>query len=231
MNRFHRAALACASALVLPGLAHAGDPALSGGLMLTSDYLFRGVSQTLGGPALQAALRYDTASGFYAAGSASNVDYGPGSDVRHEFDAVVGVARSFGAVALDLSHARYVYPGADPAGSLDYSEWLLVAGLGERWTASAGWSGDVFAGGRTGTHAQLAYRHPLGTQWALHGAVGNYRLPAGLRDYHHAEAGATWTRGRWEARVTLHGASSAARANFGDAAPRRRVEAAVTVSF
>lgn len=231
MNRFHCAALACASAPALPGLAHAGDPALSGGLTLTSDYMFRGVSQTLGGPALQAALRYDTASGFYVAASASNVDYSDGSDVRHEFDGIVGIARRFGAVGIDLSHASYVYPGADPGGSLDYSEWLLAASLGERWTASAGWSGDVFASGRTGTHAQLAYRHPLGAEWALRGALGNYRLPAGLRDYHHAEAGATWTRGRWEARLTLHGASDAARANFGDAAPRRRVEAAVTVSL
>lgn len=231
MSRFRRIALACASALAFPCTAPAGETGLSGGLTLTSDYLFRGVSQTLGGPALQAAVRYDTAPGFYVAASASNVDFGDGSDVRHEFDGIVGVARSVGAVGIDLSHARYVYPGADPGGSFDYSEWLLAADLGERWTASAGWSDDVFAIGRTGTHVHLVYRHPLGEAWALHGAVGNYRLPAGLRDYHHAEAGATWTRGRWEARVTLHHASAAARTNFGEAAARRRIEVAVGTSF
>jgi uncharacterized protein (TIGR02001 family) len=219
--------LSCALAL-LP--AHADG--LSGDVVLTSDYLFRGVSQSQGDPALQAGLRYTHASGAYVAGWTSNIDYGPGfEDVDREFDAMVGIERTLGTVSLDLSYARYLYPGARPHDALDYSEWLLTAGVGERVSATFGWTPDVFASGTSGTYLQLAYTYPVGRDISLRAALGEYRFGGPLADYRHAELGAAWSRGRWEGRVTWHATSDAARDNFGAQAARGLVEVAVKAGF
>ncbi|WP_022974490.1 TorF family putative porin, partial [Xanthomonas maliensis] len=63
-------------------LAHAEEAStaspLSGTFAVTSDYVFRGISQTNGDPAFQAGLTYKHPSGFYAAAWTSNVDPGEG---------------------------------------------------------------------------------------------------------------------------------------------------------
>ena len=53
---------------------------------LTSDYIFRGVSQTNEDPALQVGLTYDFGNGFYAGAWSSNVDYAPASTADVEVD-------------------------------------------------------------------------------------------------------------------------------------------------
>lgn len=211
---------------------HADDAALSGDVTLTSDYLFRGASQTQGRPALQVGLRYDHATGLYASAWTSNIDYGPGYEgIDREYDVVLGIAREFGALSLDVAHARYLYPGAAPDGALDYSEWLVTAGVGEHWSAVIGWSGDIFATGTPGSYLQLAYTHPLTDAVAFRAAVGEARFSDALLDYRHAELGASWSRGNRQARLTLHTSSDEARENFGSQAARSRVEASVSFGF
>ena len=58
---------------------------------LTSDYDFRGVTQTLEDPAIQLGLNYNHESGFYAGLWGSNVDFGPGKP-NIEIDAFAGFA-------------------------------------------------------------------------------------------------------------------------------------------
>lgn len=223
-------ALALAAASAQP--ARAADSPVSGSMGVTSDYLFRGASQTQGGPALQAGLRYDHASGAYVTGWTSNVDYGPGYEgVDREVDLVLGFAREVGPVSIDLSRTRYVYPGAEPDGSLDYAEWLLTAGFGPRWSATAGFTDDFSGTGTRASYLQLAYTHPLGAAFELRAAVGEARFESALADYRHAELGAGWSRGPWSARLTLHATSGAARDNFGDQAARGRLEAALGYAF
>jgi uncharacterized protein (TIGR02001 family) len=89
----------------------------------TSDYVWRGISQTLGGPALQAGIDYEHASGIYAGLWASNVDFfdasNPTSDpadddeARWELDYVAGISHEFKAGwSLDVGVLYYTYPGA-----------------------------------------------------------------------------------------------------------------------
>ena len=212
--------------------APAADAPLSGSIVLASDYVFRGASQTQGGPALQAGLRFRHSSGAYVAGWTSNVDYGPGDGgVDREVDLVLGIARDVGRVSLDLSRTRYVYPGANPGGSLDYAEWLLSAGFGPRWAATLGWTDDFSGTGTRADYLQVAYTHPLGKAFHLRAAIGDARFERALADYRHAELGAGWSRGRWSGRLTLHATSGPARPNFGDQAARGRLEAALGVAF
>jgi uncharacterized protein (TIGR02001 family) len=89
----------------------------------TSDYVWRGISQTLGGPALQAGIDYKHASGIYAGLWGSNVDYFDDSDpmsdpadddqARFELDYVAGIRHEFKTGwLLDVGVIYYTYPGA-----------------------------------------------------------------------------------------------------------------------
>lgn len=89
----------------------------------TSDYVWRGISQTLGEPALQAGIDYEHASGIYAGLWASTVDFfdqnDPASDpadddeARWELDYVAGISREFKERwSLDVGVLYYTFPGA-----------------------------------------------------------------------------------------------------------------------
>lgn len=68
-----------------------------GQLALASDYVFRGISQSNGDPALQAGARIDGAGGFYGSAWASRVDYPSAPDARAEIDYVLGIRQPLGA--------------------------------------------------------------------------------------------------------------------------------------
>ena len=83
-------------------------------LSLTSDYIFRGQSQTWGKPALQFGIEAGHSSGFYAGFFASNVSdhWLPGASV--ETDLFTGYRNTIaGAVGYDLGVIYYAYPGAN----------------------------------------------------------------------------------------------------------------------
>ncbi len=118
-TRIRTLAAACAALCLLPA-AHAADPAPASdwtvpmSVTLVSDYIFRGQSQTWGGPALQVSIEAAHSSGFYAGFFASNVSdhWLPGAAV--ETDLYGGyrtkVADTFG---VDVGAVYYMYPGAN----------------------------------------------------------------------------------------------------------------------
>jgi len=68
------------AALAVPSLAMAADaPAsphtVTANVGLTSDYIFRGISQTSGNPAIQGGIDYAHSSGFYAGVWGSNISW------------------------------------------------------------------------------------------------------------------------------------------------------------
>ena len=116
---FLTAAAACAVAA--PAMAEeAAGWSFSGNIALTSDYVFRGISQTLEDPAVQGG--FDAAYGsFYAGVWASNVDFGVDESI--EIDYYAGFKPTLGPVAADLGVAYYTYPGAgDDGAEYDYVE-------------------------------------------------------------------------------------------------------------
>lgn len=116
----YRPALLCAALLATLPHAHAADPAPASdwtvpmSVTLVSDYIFRGQSQTWGGPALQVSIEAAHSSGLYAGFFASNVSdhWLPGAAV--ETDLYGGyrtkVADTFG---VDVGAVYYMYPGAN----------------------------------------------------------------------------------------------------------------------
>ena len=99
----------------------------------TTDYDFRGVSQTADDPALQGDVNVSTESGLYAGLWASNVDFDDCCDEDYELDWYVGFSAGE-TIEWDAGFVYYTYPGADD--SLNYPEvWLggTYYGADEKW--------------------------------------------------------------------------------------------------
>lgn len=108
-----------AAATLLTGMARAAENAtpehtLTGNLSLTSDYRFRGISQTYKLPAVQGGLDYAHNSGVYLGTWLSNVSgnsYNNGAGL--EMDLYGGYKFALSQdLTLDLGALAYVYPGA-----------------------------------------------------------------------------------------------------------------------
>lgn len=126
--------------LALPCLAQADT---SGNLSLTSDYVFRGVSQTNEEPALQGGVEYAHDSGFYAGAWGSNISWlsdTPG-DISSsvELDGYLGFRRNAGEhLAWDVGVLQYWYPGDYPDGFNSANTTEVYAGFTA--TPSDAWS-------------------------------------------------------------------------------------------
>ena len=88
----------------------------------STDYTFRGVSQTRNRPAIQGLIDIQHTSGFYVGAFASNVSF-KGLDARQEVDMLGGYRFTSGGLALDGGFVWYNYPGysSRTGGGLDMS--------------------------------------------------------------------------------------------------------------
>jgi uncharacterized protein (TIGR02001 family) len=81
---------------------------VSGGANVTSDYFFRGESQTMGSSAIQGNVDYSN-GGFYAGVWASTVDLG--MDTEIEYDFYSGYTVALDDLAIDVGVIQYNYDG------------------------------------------------------------------------------------------------------------------------
>lgn len=111
-------------AATLPAYAQS-DITISGNANLTTDYVFRGITQTAENPAAQAEfdLGYKI---FYLGVWGSNLDFGAsgGSDLASiEIDWYGGIKPVWNKFTFDIGAIYYTYPGAfDPGGDFNYVE-------------------------------------------------------------------------------------------------------------
>lgn len=225
--RLFRRILPAVALAVCPSL-HAADA--SGSLSLTSDYVFRGVSQSGERPALQAGVRIESEAGFYGSAWASRVDFANAPSASAEIDYVIGVRRKLGDDWVgDANATWFTYAGAP---ELDYLEWIATATWRDRHWIMLGVSSDVFATGRHGTYVQAGTRLPLNDALRIELAGGYYRLhDAYARDYGHAQATLAWLpTSRVELRLSGHLPDHNARVLFGDLAAQR-LEASLQATF
>lgn len=114
------ASVAAVAALTAPALAAAQSSphTLTGNVGFFSEYIFRGLKQTDGKPALQGGFDYAHSSGLYAGTWASNVSWlndSPGvtgyTGSSLEWDFYGGYKGSVGDFGYDVGLLAYVYPG------------------------------------------------------------------------------------------------------------------------
>ena len=214
---------------VLGGSSLASAAELTGTGAMTSDYVWRGTSQTQGNPALQAGLRVTGSSGMYASAWSSDVEFAAAADAHTEVDLTFGWTRELSREwKLDLNVVRYHYPSA--SADLGWTEANGTLGWADHAWLSLGWSPEALASRHAGLYAQLGGRLPLSPRLSLEGAVARYFLHE--RDYRHVQVGAVVALGETLAlRVTAHHTDDAAKALLGDDVAGARLEAALQASF
>jgi uncharacterized protein (TIGR02001 family) len=223
--------VALCGALMTAALPSTASAQLTGTASLTSDYVWRGSSQTREDPAVQAGLKYAHASGLYASVWGSNVKFRPDNGAGTELDLAVGWAGKIADDwALDAYLLRYQYPSADT--KLNWNELNLAVTWRENYWVAVGHSTNTMAGDTTGTYVLLGARHALNDQWRIEGTVARYVLDSDYADsYTHGALSVVWAfRAPFELRATLHATDSAARRLFPGMAGTRG-EFALQASF
>lgn len=158
----------------------------TGNVALVSDYMFRGISQTLDEPAIQGGFDWSMKAGPvtpYVGTWASNVDFG--IDETLELDGYGGVKGEFAGIGWDLGLIYYAYPGAGP----DYDYLEIKAALSyaphESVTLGAGYffSPDFFAetGAAHYLNASVAVAPGLPLGLTLTAAVGHQWVEDNVR--------------------------------------------------
>jgi uncharacterized protein (TIGR02001 family) len=149
---------------------------------VTSDYLFRGVSQSQHDPAFQAGVTYFHASGFYAGVWGSTIDFtadGAGYDdgADAEIDTFVGYKWALADDwKLDLQLIRYNYPGTEDGYDFDYNEFLAKLIWKDNYSLLLGYSNDVFNTDEAGTYLALSGSWGLPRDFILTATLGRYDL-------------------------------------------------------
>ena len=215
--------------LLVASSVHAAE--LTGSSTLTSDYVWRGSSQTLVNSAMQGRIAVSGHDGFYASVWGSNVDFGPQLSASSEFDIALGWSREIGeGWAVDVSVARYLFPGTTV--DLDWNEVNATLTWRERVWLGAAHSNNAMASSDHGTYVSGGARIPAAAQVRFEIGAGHYAMSDALPDYSHAWASALWAfKSPFELRITAHATGDAAETRFGPEVAGNRLEAALQASF
>lgn len=206
MRRFFSGLPALALAMAPPTIADEGAGVV-GGLTLTSDYVFRGTSQTLGEAAVQAYVGLEADSGLYSYVWASNVDFVPDEEpddgARYEINAAVGFAADLSdRLTIDATLVRYLFPGTAGDVSYDYTELLVTLEYREFIAATLGYSDRVFGADAAGMFHALSLNRELPAGFSINARLGHYDLDDAL-GASYAFSDLAVSRGFGEIDVTL----------------------------
>ncbi len=166
--------LTVASVLATPLIASAGDyGTVSANVALTTDYYFRGISQTQNDGAIQGGFDWNHDSGLYAGVWGSNVAFADdvNGDVNLELDTYLGFANTFGdtGIGYDVSVLRYNYNNSP---NYETTEWTAALNY-SYFSASYSYSSDWFDTGDASNYFALSFDYdelPMGL--ALNASVG-----------------------------------------------------------
>ena len=177
-----------------PAAAAPAEPAspLSFNVGVTSNYVFRGVSQTHGRPAVQGGIDYAHASGLYIGAWASSITWvkdflGKGS---MELDIYGGYKNTFGGGDwnYDVGYITYNYPGkgtATPIVLANPNTQEIYGAIGYKWLTAKysyatsknfiGWYGGPLLNQNTrgSNYLELNANYDAGSGWTLIGHLGH----------------------------------------------------------
>jgi uncharacterized protein (TIGR02001 family) len=131
-------------ALLVAAGVTAAQAQVTGNLGLTSDYRFRGISQTQNAPAVQGGIDYAHSSGFYVGNWNSSVSsevYTNGAGV--ESDLYAGYKKDvYKGITIDVGSYNYFYPRATTSAATgsNFDTYEAFAGVGYKDMISAKYS-------------------------------------------------------------------------------------------
>jgi uncharacterized protein (TIGR02001 family) len=221
------------SVVALMALApHARAADVTGNATLTTDYVWRGTTQTQGDPAVQAGFKVAGDSGLYASIWGSNVEFAPETHASSEFDFTVGWGKQVAedwAVDVNVLHYRYPSTTVD----LNWTELNGTVTYANNYWLSVGYSPEALGSDETGVYTQVGARFPVNDKFRVEVAAAHYFLDDVYDEsYSHAQLSAIWAfKAPFELRVTAHATDGNAKDIFGDEFAGSRIEAALQASF
>lgn len=211
--------LALTGVVLTPALTQAADAPASphtftGNVGVTTDYVFRGITQSQHSPAVSAGLDYSHASGLYlgtwlsnqkwveTSGTNTTADLGYKTNSSLEWDVYGGYRGAFGDIGYDIGLIEYYYPGDKVAGNV--SPDTTEAYLSLSWkTITLKYSNaisDYFIGwGTSGVtktqgsdYLELNASYDLGNGWGVLGHIGHQAVEnVSVADYTDWKIGVT----------------------------------------
>ena len=166
--------------LIATALAAASLPALaeiSGNVALTTDYRFRGISQTDRNPAVQGGFDWAHDSGFYLGTWGSNVDFAGSL----ELDYYGGYAHDINdSLSFDVGAIYYDYPG--DGGNLEF--WEVYGGLSGdlgpvSLSGTVSYSNDYFGESGDAFYYDLGASYELPAEFSLAAHYGYQTIDDG----------------------------------------------------
>lgn len=186
LNR--RAIFACILCIVAQGgtlsaLPVSAADSWGGSVAITTDYIYRGISQTGEQPAAQAGVRFQSSSGWNAGMWGSSVDFPTSSGNAYEVDLHAGYAWSLSPDwSAQIGAVHYAYLNDGGAG-YDYDELTVSISFEQRVTASVAWSpntsrhnGWQYVAEKQAVAYELSLLQPLHPRWSVCAGVGYYEL-------------------------------------------------------
>lgn len=153
----------CALIACISSPALAENSPFTGNVAFTTDYIFRGISQSNEEPTIQGGMDWnDAETGLYAGIWGSGVDF---NDATTEIDGYFGMKGTMmDDISWNVGALYYYYPGADD--SLNYDFWELAASVGYDFgfmqtTASLNYSPDYFGSSGDAWYPALNATIPL----------------------------------------------------------------------
>ena len=152
----------------------------TGNIALTSDYVFRGISQSFNHPAVQGGMDWDTGAGFHFGTWASSLNFKDGNEALTEVDLYGGYAGKIGdALSYDVGAIYYWYPGANKSLNYDYIE--VFGKLGYDFGVAAlnlavNWSPDNTGATGSATYFSGGVTVPITSYLSISGALDYYEL-------------------------------------------------------
>jgi uncharacterized protein (TIGR02001 family) len=204
------------------GVAHADG--FSASVNLASDYVFRGLSQTDGGAAIQGSLDYqssaDSGVQYYAGVWGSNVNFGatsPTETASLELDTYAGIHPHTGPITWDLGVIGYFFPNADRqlfnGHDLSYGEVTVGANMKliKNFTlgAQVAYSPNFFSGLGVGWYEEINGRYDLSDDFSLNAGYGHQEVQD-LGHYNTWNFGATYALQGFQLGVNYSDTSSSA---------------------
>jgi uncharacterized protein (TIGR02001 family) len=171
---------------------------------VTTDYLFRGISQSQHGPALQGGIDYAHESGLYVGVWGSNISWiranGTADKSMYETDLYGGYKGTAGPVSYDVGMIRYFYPGVSDIAAGYVTPNTTEGYVGLSWDIVSfkysrvlsdyfvGWIGTNGSGKTQGTnYYDLTVTYPIDSTLNVIGHVGrqdvNHLSLASYTDY------------------------------------------------
>jgi uncharacterized protein (TIGR02001 family) len=140
MKKISIAALLVISSIGTVSSLQANDLKVSGNIGATSNYIWRGMTQTKDKSSTNGGIDLDY-KGFYAGTWASNVDFG--TKANYELDLYGGYSGAYNGLTYDLSYLAFMYP--DSKDSSDFSEVTLALGYDiDKLSLGASYSKTVY---------------------------------------------------------------------------------------